>query len=206
VGGTVPLDQWTHIACTYDKQFARLYVNGVQVAVQTATQPIPAVSHELWIGNHERFIRQFDGLIDEVEIFSRALSASEIQSIVNAGSAGQCVYTFQGFFPPVDNLPTVNRVNAGRAIPVKFSLGGDEGLSIFAPGYPKSQAISCASSVTIDLIEETVTAAASALSYDAATDTYMYVWKTDKAWAGTCRQLIVKLKDNSEHWANFDFQ
>ena len=24
---------------------------------------------------------------------------------------------------------------------------------------------------------------------DAATDQYNYVWKTDKAWAGTCRQL-----------------
>jgi hypothetical protein len=43
-------------------------------------------------------------------------------------------------------------------------------------------------------------------TYDPNTDTYTYVWKTNKAWAGTCRQLLVKLKDNSEHRANFDFQ
>ncbi|MGH9908759.1 MAG: LamG domain-containing protein [Pyrinomonadaceae bacterium] len=89
-GGVVVLNQWTHVACTYDRQFVRLYVNGVEVAAQAATQPIPALSHELWIGNHERFIRQFDGLIDEVEIFNRALSAAEIQDIVKAGSAGKC--------------------------------------------------------------------------------------------------------------------
>jgi hypothetical protein len=148
----------------------------------------------------------WDGLIDEVEIFDRALSASEIQDIFNAGSAGKCVYAFEGFFPPVDNPPVLNRVNAGRAIPVKFSLEGDQGLSIFAPDYPKSQVISCASAVPVDEIEETVTAGGSGLSYDPNTDTYTYVWKTNKAWAGTCRQLIVKLKDNSEHRANFDFK
>jgi len=50
-------------------------------------------------------------------------------------------YNFSGFFPPVDNPPVVNVVNAGRAIPVKFSLGGNKGLNIFAPGYPVSQQI-----------------------------------------------------------------
>lgn len=89
-GGTIPLNQWTHVACTYDRQFARLYVNGVEVAAQPRTQPIPAFSSELWIGNHARFIRPFNGLIDEVEIFNRALSPSEIQAIFNAGSAGKC--------------------------------------------------------------------------------------------------------------------
>ena len=45
-------------------------------------------------------------------------------------TSAQC--PFVGFFQPVDNLPTLNVVNAGRAIPVKFGLGGDYGLSIFA--------------------------------------------------------------------------
>jgi hypothetical protein len=30
--------------------------------------------------------------------------------------------SFDGFFQPVDNLPTVNSMNVGRAVPVKFSL------------------------------------------------------------------------------------
>jgi hypothetical protein len=31
------------------------------------------------------------------------------------------------------------------------------------------------------------------------------VWKTDKAWAGSCRALVVKLADNTAKTANFQF-
>ena len=34
---------------------------------------------------------------------------------------------------------------------------------------------------------------------------YSYVWQTTAAWAGTCRQLIVKLVDGTYHRANFHF-
>ena len=115
-------------------------------------------------------------------------------------------YNFNGFFPPVDNLPVLNEVNAGRAIPVKFSLGGDQGLDIFATGYPRSEQIVCDSTALVDGIEQTVTAGSSSLSYNPNTDQYNYVWKTEKAWANTCRQLVVKLNDNSVHRANFKFK
>src|SRR6266540_3231667 len=51
-----------------------------------------------------------------------------------------------------------------------------------------------------------VTAGGSSLSYDAESDTYTYVWKTEKSWAGTCRQLIVRLNDGSERVAFFKFK
>ena len=89
---------------------------------------------------------------------------------------------------------------------MKFSLQGDHGLDIFDTGYPKSQRIACDTSLPMDTIEQTVTAGASSLSYDAAKDLYVYVWKTDKAWAGTCRQLTVKLNDSTVHVANFKFK
>jgi len=121
------------------------------------------------------------------------------------------VYAFSGFFQPVDNPGpgpsfVFNSAKAGSAIPVKFSLGGDQGLSIFAPGYPKSQPIYCDASATYDGIEETVTAGSSSLSYDATTDRYHYVWKTDKAWANTCRKLTVRLNDSTDHVAYFNFK
>jgi hypothetical protein len=106
----------------------------------------------------------------------------------------------------VNNLPTLNMVNAGRAIPVKFSLGGDRGLDVFAAGYPRSQEIACDTSLEVDGIEETVTAGGSSLAYDAAADRYQYVWKSSEAWAGTCRQLVVKLRDGSTHRAAFRFR
>jgi hypothetical protein len=79
-------------------------------------------------------------------------------------------------------------------------------LSIFAAGYPVSQKIACDSGVPLDDIEETVTAGGSSLSYDAGSNRYNYVWKTEKAWAGTCRQLTVKLIDGTEYKANFKFK
>ena len=91
-------------------------------------------------------------------------------------------WDFTGFYQPVDSIPTLNSVNAGRAIPIKFSLGGNRGLDIFDSGYPKSQAITCDSGAVVDGIEETVTAGSSELKYDAATDRYQYVWKTDQGW------------------------
>jgi predicted extracellular nuclease len=116
------------------------------------------------------------------------------------------IFNWTGFFQPVDNLPALNVVNAGRAIPVKFSLGGYKGLSIFAAGYPLSQRISCDTSAPLADVEETLTAGNSSLSYSAGDDRYNYVWKTEKSWAGQCRQLVVKLVDGTTHVANFKFK
>ncbi|HRJ56583.1 MAG TPA: PxKF domain-containing protein [Anaerolineales bacterium] len=130
----------------------------------------------------------------------------------NAGNFGQASVTFNvaynwtGFFQPVDNLPTLNLVSAGRAIPVKFSLGGDQGLNIFAAGYPKSEPFACSSTIPVDGVEDTLTAGSSSLSYDPSTDQYTFVWKTEKSWVGTCRQLVVKLMDGTFHRANFKFK
>jgi len=115
-------------------------------------------------------------------------------------------FPFRGFFQPVDNEPVLNTVNAGRAIPVKFSLGGNRGLDIFAPGYPKSQQVTCDAGAPTDLIDTTVTAGQSSLSYDAGADQYNYVWKTDASWANTCRVLVVKTKDGAVHRADFKFK
>ena len=112
-------------------------------------------------------------------------------------------YTFTGFFPPVDNFPTLNVAKAGSAIPVKFSLDGDQGLDIMATASPASQLIPCDSTALVDAIEQTVTAGGSSLTYDATVDQYIYVWKTKKEWAGTCRQLVVTLKDGNAYRANF---
>lgn len=115
------------------------------------------------------------------------------------------LYEFTGFFSPVDNS-MLNTVKAGQSIPVKFSLGSDEGLGIFATGSPQSKQIACDSGASADEIEQTVTAGSSSLSYDPVARQYTYVWKTDKLWANTCRQLVVKLDDLTEHVATFRFR
>ena len=115
-------------------------------------------------------------------------------------------YPFDGFFAPVDNEPVINVVKAGSAIPVIFGLGGNQGLNIFAAGYPKSQTIACDSTAPADGIDSTLNAGGSSLSYDASSGRYTYVWKTDKGWAGTCRAFILKTTDGVTHRADFKFK
>ena len=80
---------------------------------------------------------------------------------------GQRALRLQRLLPPDRQPADVNAVNAGQAIPVKFSLGGNQGLSIFTAGSPKVAIMSCQANTAQDAIEETVTAGNSTLSYDA---------------------------------------
>jgi HYR domain-containing protein len=132
-------------------------------------------------------------------------SATDARSNSASGSFTVTVlYNFSGFFQPVDNLPVINAVKAGSAVPVKFSLGGNMGLNIFITGYPATGVVACGGSV--DEVESTVTAGSSSLSYDPLTNQYIYVWKTNAAWAGTCRQLVIRFADGTQKMANFRFR
>ena len=79
--------------------------------------------------------------IDTATVSPRTFTVEAADAAGNRASRSHVysvVYDFEGFFSPVDDPPTFNAVKAGRAIPVKFSLGGDQGLDIFAEGYPRS--------------------------------------------------------------------
>jgi hypothetical protein len=121
------------------------------------------------------------------------------------GCSYSVVYNWSGFFQPID-MNMLNTVKSGSGVPVKFSLGGDQGLNIFEFGYPRLVRTSCTTGLPEDAIETTVTAGYSSLTYDALAGQYIYVWKTDKAWVGTCGQLQVKLIDGTVHFANFKFK
>ena len=113
-------------------------------------------------------------------------------------------FAFTGFSRPIDNLPIINQVKAGSAVPIKFGLGGNRGMNIFAPGYPISQVIPCNSTAPVDGVEQIDSPGNSGLSYDAGSQTYHYVWKTEKSWVN-CRQLVIKFSDGSYARANFKF-
>ena len=201
--GTVGME-WTHIAATYDGNKMIIYIDSVEDLSQvTTTVPIFAGAAPLMFGVHPAYMTHgwvpgyFKGILDEVRIWNVDLLPVQLDSII---------YDWYGFFPPVDNFSTYNVVKAGRAIPVKFSLNGDQGLDIFEDGYPLSHQVDCDSTTDVDGIEETMTAGGSSLNYDADADQYIYVWKTNKDWAGDCRQLVVKLIDGTFHKANFKFK
>jgi uncharacterized repeat protein (TIGR01451 family) len=127
-----------------------------------------------------------------------------------AGNHSECSfnitvrYNFAGFFSPVANAPTLNAVNAGRAVPVKFSLSGNKGLNIFAANNPYTVSLNCGTNDPGVDVTETLTAGGSTLTFSG--DQYVYVWKTESSWAGTCRQLVITLNDGTVHTANFKFK
>jgi hypothetical protein len=122
-----------------------------------------------------------------------------------ASATYQVIYNFTGFFDPVKNPPIINEMNAGRSVPLKFSLGGNQGLTVLAAGFPKSQQIQCSTLSPVDSVEGT-TLGSNSFTYDPVTGIYTYVWKTEKSWAGTCRQVSVQFIDGQTYLLNFMFR
>jgi WD40-like Beta Propeller Repeat len=114
------------------------------------------------------------------------------------------IWPFSGFLTPVDPLPTLNEVKAGKKVLVRFSLSGNRGLAVIAAGYPRSEQIACSSTSPVDGIEETLSQG-NGLSYAVNADGYEYKWDTDKLWSGTCRQFVLKLADGMTYRARFRF-
>ncbi len=76
---SLPLNVWSHLATTYDGATVRLYVNGALVGSLPFAGAIPASTGPLRLGGNSVWGEWFAGLIDEVRVYNRALSASEIQ-------------------------------------------------------------------------------------------------------------------------------
>lgn len=76
----LPLNAWSHLAGTFDGTALRLYVNGVLVRTLSLPGSLAVTSGPLRIGGHSGIGQFFNGLIDEVRVYNRALSKSEIQA------------------------------------------------------------------------------------------------------------------------------
>ena len=76
-----PVNAWTHVALTYDGSTLRLFVNGTQVATRASTGTLQATTNPLSIGgNQSRSASTSTGLIDEVRVYNRSLSQTDIQA------------------------------------------------------------------------------------------------------------------------------
>ena len=81
----ISLNQWHHIAITYESGAQTIYVDGAPAASSAYTGTLRLNDLPLYIGTDWNFIsRAFDGYIDEVNVLSRALSQAEVQAAMNA--------------------------------------------------------------------------------------------------------------------------
>jgi len=80
IGATaaLTLNAWSHLATTYDGASWKFYVNGTLVASRAFAAPIGVSTGALRIGGNNIWPEWFKGQIDEVRIYSRALSAAEV--------------------------------------------------------------------------------------------------------------------------------
>jgi hypothetical protein len=135
---------------------------------------------------------------------SKSVQASATDKVGHAASATcnyRVIFDFDGFLSPIVNAPALQSWRAGDGIPVAFGLAGDKGLGVIATGYPQSSQIDCGTAP--GLTSGVATSSSKGLDYKGGR--YKYLWSTQAAWAGTCRQLIVKLVDGTYHRANFRF-
>ncbi len=80
---TLPLNNWSHLAATYDGSMLRMYVNGIQAGSRAISGPLLTSTGALRIGGNQVWGEYFQGRIDEVRIYNTALSAAQIQSDMN---------------------------------------------------------------------------------------------------------------------------
>jgi len=85
--GALDAGKWYHLTATYDGETLKAYKDGKLASSNTDPSGIAdSSSYTIKIGRHAVRSEYFSGSIDDVRIFSRALSASEIQAIYNISS------------------------------------------------------------------------------------------------------------------------
>ena len=93
-GSAIPLNVWTHLAISFDGATKRLYVNGAEVGRQGGLGPLvydAAAPLTIGLGLGLLPSGPFNGRVDEVAIYNRALTANEVFSLYNADFLGRNV-------------------------------------------------------------------------------------------------------------------
>ncbi len=112
---------WQHVAGTYDKNtgIAALYINGVAVASTNFGNITPQTTYSLLnigrrTGQPIGLNQTFHGQLDELSLYNRALSSTEITAIYNAGSAGKCTAEEPSTVPQIFNITPAIATNGAR--------------------------------------------------------------------------------------------
>ncbi|MFC1788117.1 LamG-like jellyroll fold domain-containing protein [Patescibacteria group bacterium] len=111
--GIVPAETWTHVAWVYDSGTLDFYVNG-NLDSSTSVSISDRTSDTMKIGRWHNTSYAYDGLIDEVHYYNRALLGTEIQDVYNSGTSGICLpadYDGDSVANESDNCPFAENVS-----------------------------------------------------------------------------------------------
>ena len=102
----IPVGQWSHVALTFDTQtqVLRMFANGAELGVAfypsqgNVSSLVSQTPVRIGTIYTSQFTEFFAGLVDELALYNRALSPTEIQAIYAIGSNGKCPNTSPGIF------------------------------------------------------------------------------------------------------------
>lgn len=150
----LPINTWTHLSVASDGSTLTLYRNGVAVATASVVETLSPSTGTLQVGGSQ-YGEYFQGLIDEVRVYNRALTNSEIQTIYQQAAVNL----------PVDYSLSNSgdrSVNAGssatNSINATLISGGSQAVSFSVSGLPSgatgsfssaSCALNCSTVLTI---------------------------------------------------------
>ncbi len=112
-------NQWYHLALTKAGGLYHTYVNGIQGSAETNGVAVPVANAPLTIGQAQGLF--MDGLLDEISLYNRALEASEIQAIYQAGAQGKCAW-------PIPRISLEARLDSSGRLTLEIR-GGQTGAT-----------------------------------------------------------------------------
>ncbi|MBI2449113.1 fibronectin type III domain-containing protein [Candidatus Pacearchaeota archaeon] len=86
---TAQYGTWQHLVITYDGANIRAYINGVQAGSIAQTNSLQARGNSLIIGADALLAQRYQGLLDEVMLFNKALTVQEVSDLYNSGGTSQ---------------------------------------------------------------------------------------------------------------------
>ena len=132
---TYPIDgTWMHVAATYDGTTIRLYINGVEEGSIVANVAIATNSLPLSIGAESNGARALQGAMDDIRLYSRALSASEISALATVAPANTAPVATNGTLAVSQDTPASGTLQATDADsnPLTYSIvaNGTKGTAV----------------------------------------------------------------------------
>ena len=119
----IPLNQWVHVAGTYDGSRMRVFINGQARGSLSVSGNIQDTSNPIYIGHSQFWPRHFDGRIDEVQVYNKALSNSEIAALHSSTSSAR-------FFSEGEDIDQSLDVSNNNAVLYPNPLGNDKIVKI----------------------------------------------------------------------------
>ena len=137
--GPVSFDVWTHLCYTQSADTGKLYVNGILDTTVTGMLTPMAMNNDLLFGSNDAYNAgwtgdAFEGLIDDIGIWNRALTQQEINQLYNQNICYQTITVTDTLLINV-NLTNLNPVTYQNTIKVFPNPTNDHITIDFGPNY-----------------------------------------------------------------------